>query len=118
MTQVERVKEACRERKIPLARLEKECGFANGYIGQLKKGNIPTNRLQKIADYLGIPDSYLLYGDSDFATDLLRVTEKDRELQTLLMEVTRLTADDRRVISEQVKRLRTYESALREVISQ
>lgn len=36
MTSVERVKTICKERKIPLSRLERECGFANGYISQLK----------------------------------------------------------------------------------
>lgn len=37
MNTVDRIKEICKERRIPLSRLEKACGFANGYIGQLKK---------------------------------------------------------------------------------
>lgn len=54
MNTVERVKMICKERKIPLSRLERECGFSNGYIGQLKKGSIPDDRLLKIASYLGM----------------------------------------------------------------
>ena len=57
MNTVERVKMICKERKIPLSRLERECGFANGYISQLKKGSIPADRLQMIADYLGMDTS-------------------------------------------------------------
>ena len=38
MNQVEKVKELCKERKISLHKLEMDCGFSNGYIGQLKKG--------------------------------------------------------------------------------
>ena len=36
MTSVERVKTICKERKVPISRLERECRFANGYISQLK----------------------------------------------------------------------------------
>lgn len=45
MNTVDRVKEICKSRKIPISRLEKNLGFANGYIGQLKKGRYPTNAL-------------------------------------------------------------------------
>ena len=60
MNTVERVKMICKERKIPLSRLERECGFANGYISQLKRGSIPADRLQIIADYLGMDIKELL----------------------------------------------------------
>jgi len=60
MNTVERVKMICKERKIPLSRLERECGFANGYISQLKRGSIPADRLQIIAAYLGMDIKELL----------------------------------------------------------
>lgn len=62
MNTVEKIKTICHERKIPISRLEKECGFANGYIGQLKKGSIPDDRLVKIADFLSVPVEYLATG--------------------------------------------------------
>lgn len=40
MTSVERIRNLCKERKIPISRLERDLGFANGYIGQLRKGTI------------------------------------------------------------------------------
>lgn len=63
MNSVERVKEICKERKIPISKIERELGYANGYIGQLKKGIFPADRLQDIAEYLGVSSEYLLNGD-------------------------------------------------------
>lgn len=54
MNSVEKVRKLCKERKVPYSHLEKACGFANGYIGQLRKGSIPDDRLVKIANYFGI----------------------------------------------------------------
>lgn len=63
MNSVEKVKQLCKERKIPISRLEKDLGFANGYIGQLRKGTFPDDRLLKIADYLNISASYIMGSD-------------------------------------------------------
>lgn len=62
MNTVERIKLICKERGIPLSRLEKDCGFANGYIGQLKKGSLPDDRLARVADYLGVSTEYIQTG--------------------------------------------------------
>lgn len=45
MNSVDRVKELCKEYKIPVSRLEKELGFSNGYISQLRKvlSQLPLN---------------------------------------------------------------------------
>lgn len=65
MNSVERVKAICKDRKIPISKLERDLGFANGYIGQLRKGVFPDDRLLQIAEYLSIPTSYLLTGISE-----------------------------------------------------
>ena len=70
MNTVEFVKKICKERNIPLSRMEKSLGFANGYIGGLKKGTFPSDRLRKIADYLGVTPDYL---------DSCGLTEEDAE---------------------------------------
>lgn len=68
MTSVDRVKAICHSRKIPISKLEKDLGFGNGYVGQLKKGVFPSDRLAQIARYLSVSMSYLL-GDTDDPTD-------------------------------------------------
>ena len=62
MNSVERVKAICKDRKIPVSRLEKDLGYANGYISQLRKGTFPDNRLVEIASYLETTVEYLLTG--------------------------------------------------------
>nr|DAG71327.1 MAG TPA: repressor protein [Caudoviricetes sp.] len=65
MNTVERVKDLCKQRKISIHKLELECGFANGYIGQLRKGTLPDDRLGKIAEYLGVSAEYLRTGEEE-----------------------------------------------------
>ena len=60
MNTVEMVKALCKEKHIAISKLEKDLGFANGYISGLKKGTIPHDRLILIAEYLEVPPSDLL----------------------------------------------------------
>ena len=69
MNSVDRVKELCKEYKIPVSRLEKELGFSNGYISQLRKGSFPASRLMQIADYFHVPVNYLLFGSECMDTN-------------------------------------------------
>lgn len=62
MNCVERVKSLCKQKKIPISKLERDLGYANGYIGQLRKGVLPTDRLLEVAEYLSVSTSYLLNG--------------------------------------------------------
>lgn len=63
MTSVERVKSICKEKKIPISKLERDLGYSNGYIGQLRKGVFPTDRLVDIANYLNVSTDYILTGE-------------------------------------------------------
>ena len=63
MNSVERVKKLCKKNKIPISKLERDLGFSNGYIGQLRKGVFPDDRLAKIADYFGVSIEYLMTGE-------------------------------------------------------
>ncbi len=63
MNCVERVKSICKERKIPISRLERDLKFGNGYISQLRNGMLPADRLVKIARYLEVSEEFLLTGE-------------------------------------------------------
>ena len=60
MNSVEIVKALCKERKVPISKLEKTLGFGNGYVSQLKKGTFPSDRLSLIAEYFNVSVDYLL----------------------------------------------------------
>lgn len=91
MTSVEIVKNICKERKIPISKLEKDLGFSNGYISQLKKGVFPADRLKKIADYLDTSIEYLMTGKNS-SPDKAELTAKDereigRDLDRIMYEI-------------------------------
>ena len=79
MNSVERVKEICKNRKIPISKLEKELGFSNGYISQLRKGVSPADRLEKISIFLGVTTTYLMTGEENSEKSLTPKDEKDIE---------------------------------------
>lgn len=80
MNAVERVKAICKERKIPISKLESDCGFANGYIGQLRKGVFPDDRILKISEYLNVSVDYLMTGTEK------RYSEEDAILDAHISE--------------------------------
>ena len=67
MDSVELVRKICKEKKIPISKLERDLGYSNGYIGQLRKGVFPTNRLVEIAQYLSVSVDYLLGTETEKA---------------------------------------------------
>lgn len=77
MNSVERVKALCKERKIPISRLEKDLGYANGYIGQLRKGVFPADRLSEISQYLSVSIDYLINGNDKSTQKEIALTPKD-----------------------------------------
>ena len=77
MSTVDKVKKICKSRKIPISRLEKDLGFSNGYINQLRKGTFPSDRLALISKYLDVPISELLGDNVNATSDTL--TDSDRK---------------------------------------
>ena len=63
--------------------LEKDLGFSNGYVGQLKKGSFPAERLSKIADYLSLSPQYLMYGEEP-APDPVLTSRDERDIEKIL----------------------------------
>ena len=98
MNTVERIKSICKERKIPISKLEKDLNFGNAYISGLKKGTVPDDRLRLISNYLGVSVEFLMngseskYSDEDAMLDA-RISE-DFELKEALKKYYSL--DDRK----------------------
>jgi len=80
MNSVERVKIICKQRKIPISKLEKDLGFSNGYIGQLRKGIFPADRLAQISEYLSCSPEFLLYGSEKENAPAQAESERDKEI--------------------------------------
>lgn len=81
MNSVELIRKICKERKIPISKLERDLGYGNGYIGQLKKGTIPSNRAIEIAQYLSIDLSYLLSGEEHEKKETTLTPRDERDIK-------------------------------------
>ncbi len=86
MDSVELVKKICKERKIPISRLEKDCGFSNGYIRKLQEGKFPSDRLLIIAEYLNLPVSYLMTGEEKEESPIYYTNEETARLAQEMYE--------------------------------
>lgn len=62
---VQRVRDLCKEKNIPVAKLEKDCGFANGYLNPKKMSKLPYDRAVLIANYLGVDEGLILTGEEN-----------------------------------------------------
>lgn len=86
MNSVELIKKICKERKIPISRLERDLRYGNGYISQLKKGTVPSNRAVEIANYLDITVDYLMTGNENKKTpEQLELTCSGSEALTSIL---------------------------------
>lgn len=125
MNSVQKVKALCKERKVPVSRLEKELGFANGYIGQLKKGTFPYDRLILIANYFKVPVDTL--ADDDACSPILVAFSGGAALHGVsvpasdatIIEITRVYDDlsfsSRQRLLNYARRLSEYDIASRSV---
>ena len=118
MTTSERIISICKERKIPISRIEKACGLSNGYLARLKKGFIAEDRLKAISEYLGVPVDTLRDGGEDAPED----REYPIEMEMLISEARIAEPEDIKVATsvlhalnakkeDQMKRLKEYMNA-------
>lgn len=103
MNAVERVKAICKERKIPISKLESDCGFSNGYIGQLRKGTFPHDRLIVIAEYLKVSTEYLATGEtpkfsSEMAAIDLELTDMPLQMKKYALKLAELPEEKQKQI--------------------
>lgn len=81
MTLKERIVTLCKQNNIPVSKLEKELGFAGGYISKLDKSTPNSAKLQKIAGFFGVTLDYLMTGKdsvSNSSEKSVELTARDR----------------------------------------
>lgn len=116
MNTVERVKALCKRKGIPVYKLEKDLGFSNGYIGQLKKGVLPDDRLEKVANYLGVSVPYLMNGEEAegyyLNPETAEVAQKifeDKNLRLLFDAAADATPEDLQLVHQMLLALKAKE---------
>ena len=84
----ENVKEVAKSKGYSINRLEKELGFARSYISKFKTITPSMDKIQKIADFLGVSSDYIMNGNHGLENGVL--SEKDnRDIAKDLEELMR-----------------------------
>jgi transcriptional regulator with XRE-family HTH domain len=102
MNSVERIKAICKERKIAISKLERDLGFANGYIGQLRKGVLPDDRLLQVSEYLNLSVEYLMTGEQK---EKPAISEDDRLNAEFIELFSKLSDAEKTMMLSQLKGL-------------
>lgn len=110
MNAVERVKTLCKKNGIAVSKLEKDLGFGNAYISGLKKGVLPNDRLEKIADYLNVSSHYLSTGKEKETElpdqmDLWNTIKKDKDMLNALEKYIFLSYEKKKHIIDMINLL-------------
>ena len=109
MNSVELVKTLCKERRIPISKIEKDLGYSNGYIGQLRKGTFPADRLKEIAEYLDVSIDYLMTGKepdtiAEMAQMDVNLTNMKNRVKTYALKLNSLSEKDQEMIMQMIDR--------------
>ena len=101
---VDRIKRILKERGIPVSHFERACGFANGYLSQLRKGTMPAERLLKSAEFLELSPEYLLTGEDPhyqgIDPSVLQIAQALQESGVLADSLMGLTPEDAKRVAD------------------
>jgi len=111
----ERIKSLCDERGTTIKALERTLGFSNGSIKKWQTSRPYASRLQAVAEFFGVSQSYLLgevdernvdyYLDPDVA--IMTQDIKDRpELKTLFDASKKLSKEDIDFVLNMIERMK------------
>ena len=87
----ENVKEAAKSKGYSINRLEKELGFARSYISKFKNITPSADKIQKIADFLGVTSEFLMNGKENSSQSELTVKDSRdiaRDLDSIMEKLT------------------------------
>lgn len=97
---IEKIRQLCQERGIPISKLEKDLGFGNGYLNSKKVATIKTDRLIKILDYIGISslDFYRYIHGEEENQSIIEMDSVDSEELNLIKAYRKATEKEKQTI--------------------
>ena len=98
MTVGDFIKSVARSKGTSAAKIERELGFSNGYIGTVRDSHFPYDRLLKIAEHLDVSPEYLWSCGSSAFNTFSGPALSDEE-SDLLVSFRRLDEYDRGKVS-------------------
>ena len=118
MKSVEFIKQICRERNIPISRLEHDLGFSNGYIRNMTNRTLSADRAAKIAEYLNVPVEQIIR--PNVTPPEAPVSRQAATMAPIMLELiqnaSEANIEDIAMASDMLKRLNAYRKAIMERI--
>lgn len=90
----ENVKNAAKEKGYSINRLEKELGFSRSYILKFKTITPSAEKIQKIADFLGVSSEYLMTGDTPTTEEPKLNSKDEKDIKEILANTEQLLKQD------------------------
>lgn len=112
----QRIRDLCKLRGLTITGLERELGFAKGSLSKIDKNKPSSERVQKLADRLGVTAEYLVTGESQadgyyYDPETARLAQEifdNKELGLLLSASRKMSPDALRhlasLVDEMVRR--------------
>ena len=94
MTVGEFIKTVAKNKGTSAAKIERDLGFSNGYIGTSKDASFPYTRLLMIAEYLGVSPEYL-WSRGESASNTFSGPALSDDESALLIQFRKLDSSDR-----------------------
>ncbi len=112
MSGIEYIRQKCKEKGIPVRKLETELGFSNGYLNPKKLKTVPYKKAVQIADYLEIdldrildvPNSTYNHVSPEVA-DIARELYANENLMIIFNSLREASSEDVQLISDLAKRI-------------
>ena len=115
----ENVKNAAKAKGYSINRLEKELGFSRSYILKFKTITPSAEKIQKIADFLGVSSEYLMTGEekeneeryytNDETAQVAQEIFENKELRALFDVQKDMAPDDLRALHSMALALKRKE---------
>lgn len=109
----ERIKLLCKEKGVSLSQVERDCGFARGYLSKVNETTPSGKKMHILADYFGISLDALMSKDPTPSYYLNPETAKlaqqlsdNPDLRTLFDAAKDSTPEDLRMAAELLTRLK------------
>lgn len=114
MTMRERIKELCVHKGTTFGRVEKDLGFAKGYLSKLDNTTPSGGKLHAMAEYFGVTVEYLLRGEvspgkyymSDQAAQIAQEVFDNPDLRLLLDAAKDVRPENIRLAAEMLRRFK------------
>lgn len=91
----ENVKAAAKMKGYSINRLEQELGFARSYISKFKTITPSADKIQRIADFLGVSSDYLMTGENPADSEPVLNSRNERDIErTLQSTLDQLDSQD------------------------